>query len=92
MSNELDDVARSIYNGQIPQIWRRLAPATLKTLGNWMIHFQQRYQQYHNWVSVVFCLITVYNMSAMTVLQLIDSREVFVYCLFIVYDFLQYYN
>jgi len=50
MSNELDNVARSLYNGHIPSIWRRLAPATLKTLGNWMIHFQQRYDQYDHWV------------------------------------------
>jgi len=53
MSSELDNVARSLYNGRIPQIWRRLAPATLKTLGNWMIHFQQRYEQYKNWVSFI---------------------------------------
>lgn len=52
MSNELDDVARSLYNGHIPLIWRRLAPATLKSLGNWMLHFQQRHQQYHSWVTV----------------------------------------
>jgi len=50
MSSELDNVARSIYNGHIPMIWRRLAPATLKTLGNWMVHFQQRYDQYNLWV------------------------------------------
>jgi len=52
MSNELDNVARALHNGHIPQIWRRLAPATLKTLGNWMIHFQQRYHQYNQWVRV----------------------------------------
>lgn len=52
MSSELDDVARSMYNGLIPGIWRRLAPETLKSLGNWMLHFQRRYQQYHYWVGV----------------------------------------
>ena len=50
MSNELDDVARSLYNGMLPNIWRRLAPATLKSLGNWMIHFSNRYKQYKRWV------------------------------------------
>ncbi|CAH2295752.1 dynein heavy chain 10, axonemal [Pelobates cultripes] len=50
MSNELDDVARSLFNGQIPNIWRRLAPATLKSLGNWMIHFRRRFNQYTSWV------------------------------------------
>ena len=57
MSSELDNVARSLYNGHIPGIWRRLAPATLKTLGNWMIHFQQRYDQYYQWVTRSFCFL-----------------------------------
>jgi len=57
MSSELDNVARSLYNGRLPQIWRRLAPATLKTLGNWMIHFQQRYEQYKNWVSFILAFL-----------------------------------
>ena len=51
MSNELDDVSRSLYNGMIPTIWRKLAPATLKQLGNWMSHFQNRFAQYSTWVS-----------------------------------------
>ena len=59
MSNELDNVARSLYNGHIPGIWRRLAPATLKTLGDWMIHFQQRYEQYELWVLRSFYAFTL---------------------------------
>lgn len=51
MSSELDDVARALFNGQIPGIWRRLAPDTLKTLGNWIIFFIDRYKQYSTWVS-----------------------------------------
>uniref|UniRef100_H9GM01 Dynein axonemal heavy chain 10 n=1 Tax=Anolis carolinensis TaxID=28377 RepID=H9GM01_ANOCA len=50
MSNELDEVARALFNGQIPNIWRKLAPDTLKTLGNWMIYFKKRYLQYTSWV------------------------------------------
>ncbi|XP_017580699.2 dynein heavy chain 10, axonemal [Pygocentrus nattereri] len=50
MSSELDEVARALFNGQIPAIWRRLAPDTLKSLGNWMIHFKRRYDQYSSWV------------------------------------------
>uniref|UniRef100_A0A8B9JEG5 Dynein axonemal heavy chain 10 n=1 Tax=Astyanax mexicanus TaxID=7994 RepID=A0A8B9JEG5_ASTMX len=46
MSSELDEVARALFNGQIPAIWRKLAPDTLKSLGNWMIHFRRRHQQY----------------------------------------------
>ena len=51
MSVELDDLAKSLYNGQLPSMWRSLAPATLKSLGNWMIHFMQRHAQYSSWVS-----------------------------------------
>ncbi|XP_062480123.1 dynein axonemal heavy chain 10 isoform X3 [Pezoporus occidentalis] len=51
MSSELDDVARALFNGQIPGIWRRLAPETLKTLGNWIIFFIERYKQYSTWVN-----------------------------------------
>ena len=50
MSAELDEVAKSLYNGQLPSIWRALAPATLKGLGNWIIHFHKRNQQYLQWV------------------------------------------
>nr|XP_061842332.1 dynein axonemal heavy chain 10-like isoform X1 [Nerophis lumbriciformis] len=50
MSSELDEVARALFNGQIPAIWKKLAPDTLKSLGNWMIHFKRRFEQYHFWV------------------------------------------
>ena len=56
MSAELDEVAKSLYNGQIPHIWRVLAPATLKSLGNWMIHFLKRNEQYVKWVSE-WCIV-----------------------------------
>ncbi|NXA03996.1 DYH10 protein, partial [Sapayoa aenigma] len=51
MSSELDEVAQALFNGQIPVIWRRLAPDTLKTLGNWIIFFRERYNQYSSWVN-----------------------------------------
>ena len=51
MSAELDEVAKSLYNGQLPSIWRSLAPATLKSLGNWILHFLKRNEQYKIWVS-----------------------------------------
>ncbi|KAM6931388.1 dynein axonemal heavy chain 10 [Xenentodon cancila] len=51
MSHELDDVARTLFNGNIPAIWKKLAPDTLKSLGNWMSHFMRRYEQYSYWVS-----------------------------------------
>nr|XP_057927697.1 dynein axonemal heavy chain 10-like isoform X1 [Doryrhamphus excisus] len=51
MSSELDEVARALFNGQIPAIWKKLAPDTLKSLGNWMIHFKRRFEQYRFWVN-----------------------------------------
>ncbi|ERE76020.1 dynein heavy chain 8, axonemal [Cricetulus griseus] len=51
MSSELDDVARSLFLGHIPHIWRKLAPDTLKTLGNWMLYFLRRFSQYTLWVT-----------------------------------------
>ncbi|XP_077377243.1 dynein axonemal heavy chain 10-like [Festucalex cinctus] len=50
MSSELDEVARALFNGQIPAVWKMLAPDTLKSLGNWMIHFKRRFEQYKSWV------------------------------------------
>ena len=60
MSNELDDVSRCLFNGQIPGIWKRLAPDTLKSLGNWMLHFARRFEQYKFWVRKIkksLCLL-----------------------------------
>uniref|UniRef100_A0A8C2AJS1 Dynein heavy chain 10, axonemal-like n=1 Tax=Cyprinus carpio TaxID=7962 RepID=A0A8C2AJS1_CYPCA len=50
INTTLDEVARALFNGQIPVIWRKLAPDTLKSLGNWMIHFKRRHEQYSSWV------------------------------------------
>uniref|UniRef100_A0A1A8GI94 Dynein, axonemal, heavy chain 10 n=1 Tax=Nothobranchius korthausae TaxID=1143690 RepID=A0A1A8GI94_9TELE len=50
MSSELDEVARALFNGRIPAIWKKLAPETQKSLGNWMSHFKRRYEQYTHWV------------------------------------------
>ncbi|XP_042636525.1 dynein axonemal heavy chain 10 [Orycteropus afer afer] len=51
MSNELDGVAKSLFVGHIPDIWRKLAPDTLKSLGNWMVYFLHRFSQYTSWVT-----------------------------------------
>lgn len=50
MDAVLDNVAYSLYNGQLPASWRKLAPDTRKNLGGWMEHFQMRQDQYFNWV------------------------------------------
>jgi len=51
MSNELDDLAAALFNGFLPDTWRRLAPQTQKGLGSWMTHFQRRFDQYTRWVN-----------------------------------------
>lgn len=51
MSNELDDLAAALFNGFLPDTWRRLAPQTQKGLGSWMAHFQRRFEQYTRWVN-----------------------------------------
>lgn len=53
MSSELEDVAQALFNGHIPAIWKKLAPETLKSLGNWMSHFKRRHEQYNYWVNMV---------------------------------------
>ena len=64
MSSELDEVARALFNGQIPNIWRKLAPATLKSLGNWMEHFLKRLNQYSQWVTTVFFFLHIQHNSS----------------------------
>lgn len=46
----LDNVAYSLFNGQLPNSWRKLSPATCKNLGGWMEFFLKRNDQYFNWV------------------------------------------
>ena len=50
MSDELDSLGDSLFNGFLPAMWRKLAPNTEKTLGSWMQHFTKRYNQYNEWV------------------------------------------
>lgn len=50
MSDELDALGDSLYNGFLPQAWRRLAPDTQKPLSSWMVHFLRRYDQYLCWI------------------------------------------
>jgi len=50
MSQKLDEIANSLYDGVLPDMWRNLAPQTEKKLGSWMNHFKKRYNQYAEWV------------------------------------------
>eukprot|EP01135_Chromosphaera_perkinsii_P009070 Nk52_evm1s1607 gene=Nk52_evmTU1s1607 len=50
MSDNLDNVAGALFDGALPLLWKRYAPATLKGLGNWIDHFQKRQEQYNEWI------------------------------------------
>ena len=50
MSDELEALGESLYNGFLPSVWRRLCPSTQKPLGSWMDHFLRRYAQYESWI------------------------------------------
>jgi dynein heavy chain len=50
MDSILESVSVSLYNGQIPNSWIKLAPQTCKNLGGWIEHFVARTNQYIEWV------------------------------------------
>lgn len=51
MSDELDSLGDSLFNGFLPAMWRRLCPDTQKPLGSWMGHYTRRHQQYESWIN-----------------------------------------
>jgi dynein heavy chain len=51
MSDELERLGSSLFNGFLPSMWRSLAPDTQKPLGSWMRHFADRHEQYTVWIA-----------------------------------------
>ena len=51
MSDTLEEVGSSLFNGLVPSMWRMLCPDTQKPLGSWMGHFQGRHAQYTSWIN-----------------------------------------
>ena len=51
MSQSLDELGTSMFNGQVPGGWMKIAPQTEKPLGSWMEHFVRRNTQYSDWCS-----------------------------------------
>lgn len=49
-SDQLDEIKKYLYQGQIPLLWRSFTPQTKKSLANWIEHFRQRNQQYEKWI------------------------------------------
>ncbi|CAH0724307.1 unnamed protein product, partial [Brenthis ino] len=52
MDAVLDNVSNSLFNGQLPGVWRGLAPDTRKGLGGWIDHFMARTKQYTDWATI----------------------------------------
>jgi dynein heavy chain len=50
MNANLDDLAASLFNGLLPETWRKLTPQTEKKLGSWIGWFVRRFNQYDKWV------------------------------------------
>lgn len=50
MSDDLENLGDSLFNGFLPDGWRKLCPNTQKPLGSWMLHFSARYKQYGAWL------------------------------------------
>lgn len=51
MDRTLDNIANSLFNGQIPEDWQKLAPDTCKSLPSWIVHLNRRASQYRYWAS-----------------------------------------
>jgi dynein heavy chain len=49
MSQNLEELLVSLFNGQLPAAWAKLAPQTEKPLGSWMDHFMRRHKQFNDW-------------------------------------------
>ncbi|EDV92648.1 GH18884 [Drosophila grimshawi] len=49
MDNVLDNIANSLFNGLLPAVWSKLAPATCKQLASWLEHLKKRAVQYKYW-------------------------------------------
>eukprot|EP00803_Ostreobium_quekettii_P011338 evm.model.scf_1312.1 EVM.evm.TU.scf_1312.1 scf_1312:839-40608(+) len=51
-SAQIEGLANALFNGQLPEMWAKLNPATEKMLGSWMLWFHKRYAQYKDWAEL----------------------------------------
>lgn len=49
MSDSLEKLGDAIFNGQLPNQWKNMAPMSEKPLGSWINHFAGRSEQYDEW-------------------------------------------
>jgi len=50
MSQQLDDLGTSMFNGMLPGAWAKISPQTEKPLGSWIDHYLRRYALYNDWI------------------------------------------
>lgn len=50
MNQELDNIATSLYNNQVPAKWAHFSPQSEKSLSDWMQDLYQRDAQYVGWI------------------------------------------
>ena len=52
MSQQLEELGNCIFNGFVPPMWLKIAPQSLKSLVNWIEHFERRHNQYREWIEI----------------------------------------
>ena len=52
MSQQLEELGNCIFNGFVPPMWLKRAPQSLKSLVNWIEHFERRHNQYREWIEI----------------------------------------
>jgi dynein heavy chain len=50
MSANLESIYYDIFNGFIPDGWKKLAPQTLKRLASWILYLTKRTDQFNEWI------------------------------------------
>jgi len=51
MTQDLEELGNSLYNGQPPDAWKKLSPLTTRPLGSWMEQYVERNIQYSKWAT-----------------------------------------
>ncbi|XP_014262519.1 dynein heavy chain 10, axonemal-like [Cimex lectularius] len=52
MDNVLEDISTSLYNGQLPNDWRKHTQQTTKNLASWIEFFTKRNQFFTEWIAM----------------------------------------
>lgn len=50
MSEELESVANSLYDNNVPDVWSSKGHKSLKPLGSWIIDLKERVTFLNNWI------------------------------------------